>query len=307
MFQLTLDNYHASLARALAYRLIDWAGTARSLRLADAVWTPSRYTAQAAAKLFPRQRAKLAVLPNAVPWRPADPATPLPAGLPARYWLAVGAREPRKNMPWFVEQWRQARERQPDLPALALVARPQELPAELRRLDDLIWLKELDDATLRAVYAAAERLWRPSYAEGFGLPVIEALAQGTPVAVATGSALDEIAPPRRASPRRRRRAASADEQAGRGRAGRQRHDQPRLGAGIRYAGLRRPAGSAAGRRAGMTPLTRALAASCGLLFGGLLILLGRAWPRWRWPPAARCARCCASRCWAWPASAWRPA
>ena len=71
VFQLTLDNYHASLARALAYRLIDWAGTARSLRLADAVWTPSRYTAQAAAKLFPRQRAKLAVLPNAVPWRPA--------------------------------------------------------------------------------------------------------------------------------------------------------------------------------------------------------------------------------------------
>ena len=101
-------------------------------------------------------------------------------------------------MPWFVEQWRQARERQPDLPALALAARPQELPAELRRLDDLIWLKELDDATLRAVYAAAERLWRPSYAEGFGLPVIEALAQGTPVAVATGSALDEIAPPQAA-------------------------------------------------------------------------------------------------------------
>ena len=52
VFQLTLDNYHASLARALAYRLIDWAGTARSLRLADAVWTPSRYTAQAAASCF---------------------------------------------------------------------------------------------------------------------------------------------------------------------------------------------------------------------------------------------------------------
>lgn len=124
--------------------------------------------------------------------RPAAPR------LAARYWLAVGAREPRKNMPWFVEQWRKARQRQPDLPALALVARPEDLPAELRRLEGLIWLSDLDDGMLSAVYAAAERLWQPSYAEGFGLPVIEALAQGTPVAVATGSALDEVAPPQAA-------------------------------------------------------------------------------------------------------------
>ncbi|QOZ81938.1 MULTISPECIES: glycosyltransferase family 4 protein [Chromobacterium] len=197
VFQLTLDNYHVSLLRALAYRVIDWIGTARSLQRADAIWTPSQFTADAAARLFPRQRAKLALLPNAVP-QPAAPAAALPASLPARYWLAVGAREPRKNMPWFVEQWRKARQRQPDLPALALVARPEDLPAELRRLEGLIWLSDLDDGMLSAVYAAAERLWQPSYAEGFGLPVIEALAQGTPVAVATGSALDEVAPPQAA-------------------------------------------------------------------------------------------------------------
>ncbi|WP_205208386.1 hypothetical protein [Chromobacterium haemolyticum] len=41
VFQLTLDNYHVSLLRALAYRVIDWIGTARSLQRADAIWTPS--------------------------------------------------------------------------------------------------------------------------------------------------------------------------------------------------------------------------------------------------------------------------
>ncbi|MBF3124306.1 glycosyltransferase, partial [Pseudomonas aeruginosa] len=49
----------------------------------------------------------------------------------------------------------------------------------------------------------AERLWQPSYAEGFGLPVVEALSVGTPVAVASGTSLDEVTPPSapRVSPR----------------------------------------------------------------------------------------------------------
>jgi glycosyltransferase involved in cell wall biosynthesis len=45
------------------------------------------------------------------------------------------------------------------------------------------------------VYRHAGRLWHPSRGEGFGLPVIEALSVGTPVAVASGSSLDEISPP----------------------------------------------------------------------------------------------------------------
>ncbi|MBW6253675.1 glycosyltransferase, partial [Pseudomonas aeruginosa] len=53
----------------------------------------------------------------------------------------------------------------------------------------------LDDAELHALYRQAERLWQPSYAEGFGLPVVEALSVGTPVAVASGTSLDEVTPP----------------------------------------------------------------------------------------------------------------
>ncbi|MEN1226717.1 glycosyltransferase, partial [Pseudomonas aeruginosa] len=52
-----------------------------------------------------------------------------------------------------------------------------------------------DGRTLNISVQTAERLWQPSYAEGFGLPVVEALSVGTPVAVASGTSLDEITPP----------------------------------------------------------------------------------------------------------------
>ncbi|WP_139102191.1 glycosyltransferase, partial [Acinetobacter baumannii] len=53
----------------------------------------------------------------------------------------------------------------------------------------------VNDAQLSSWYRRAERLWHPSSAEGFGLPVIEAAACGTPVASAKGSSLDEVSPP----------------------------------------------------------------------------------------------------------------
>nr|WP_199064719.1 glycosyltransferase family 1 protein [Chromobacterium sp. ASV5] len=193
LFQLTLRNRHADRWRELAYRLIDHGGIRRSLATADAIWVPSRHTAAEAARLFPQWAAKVAVLPNAVPGQAADPQA-LPDGLPSRFWLLVGSREPRKNLPWFLEQWRAESERG-HLPALVVVGAVNDAPPHLRRLPGLSWLSGIGDAELSAVYAAAERLWQPSYAEGFGLPVVEALAQGTPVAVASGSALDEVAPP----------------------------------------------------------------------------------------------------------------
>jgi polysaccharide biosynthesis protein PslI len=198
LFQLTEHNHHSSRLKALAYRAIDTLSIAWSVWIADRVWCPSQFSANEAARLFPFARAKLRVLPNLVPGG-ATVSAPPPAQLPARFWLAVGTREPRKNMPLFVDCWRQARQQSTAVPNLALVGHPHDLPAELRDLPGLHWLSNLGDAELQALYAAAECLWQPSYAEGFGLPVVEALSLGTPVALARGSALDEVAPP--ASPR----------------------------------------------------------------------------------------------------------
>lgn len=119
----------------------------------------------------------------------------LAAGLPPRYWLLVGTRELRKNVPWFVSAWARARAQAPGVPPLVLVGSLDHLPEEQRGLPGLHALGGLDDAELHALYRQAERLWQPSYAEGFGLPVVEALSVGTPVAVASGTSLDEVTPP----------------------------------------------------------------------------------------------------------------
>lgn len=198
LFQLTEHNHHRSRLKALAYRLIDGLSIAWSVWRADRVWCPSQFSADEAVRLFPFARGKVRVLSNLV-----EPFAGLPgerpAGLPARYWLAVGTREPRKNMRRFVAAWRAARQAAPEVPELLLVGHPEDLPQALRALPGLHWRGGLDDAALQALYRHAECLWQPSYAEGFGLPVVEALGQGTPVALARGSALDEVAPPQ--SPR----------------------------------------------------------------------------------------------------------
>ena len=194
LFQLTLPNRHRTPLHALAYRGIDRLAIGHAVAAATVIWTPSQFTADEAADLFPRHAGKLRVLPNAVsPLRRADAAPP--AGLPARYWLVVGSREPRKNIPCFLDAWREARGRAADVPAIVLVGHAGDLPPAYRQMTHLHVLDALDDARLAALYAQAERLWHPAYAEGFGLPVVEALAAGTPVAVARGSALDEVTPP----------------------------------------------------------------------------------------------------------------
>ncbi len=195
LFQLTMDNHHSHWIKARAYRWIDRFAIGYSVARAHAIWVPTQFTASEVARLFPAAESRLALLPNAVPDCQADLSLVLPFDLPARYWLVVGMREPRKNMPWFVRQWAQARTDHPAVPPLIAVGSPSDLPPELRTLPGLLIISQLSDPQLRVLYARADRLWQPSRAEGFGLPVVEALVQGTPVAVAHGSALDEVAPP----------------------------------------------------------------------------------------------------------------
>ncbi|MFJ4143667.1 glycosyltransferase family 4 protein [Pseudomonas sp. NPDC089734] len=195
LFQITQQNNHGSRLKAGIYRLTDYLSIAYSLKVADVVWVPSQFTANEVLRLFPSAREKLRVVPLLVEGFKGEPADIRSLQLPERYWLCVGTREPRKNMPWFVDAWQNARLQFPTVPELVLVGGDEPLNDSQRKLPGLHVLSGISDDELHAVYAEADRLWQPSYAEGFGLPVIEALRVGTPVAVASGSSLDEITPP----------------------------------------------------------------------------------------------------------------
>ena len=190
LFPVTLPDQYPSARARLLYGSYYRHAYRRMGEWADEVVTPSRYTAGECERLYPRLRGRTRVIPNLV--RLTRRRVRDPMDLPERFWLAVGSSEPRKNLPFFVQAWLCAGE---GVPPLVVVG--GDIPAPLREAagQRLIHLHGLSDARLGELYRRAERLWQPSLAEGFGLPVVEALAAGTPVAVAEGSALDEVAPP----------------------------------------------------------------------------------------------------------------
>ncbi|MHB1587360.1 MAG: glycosyltransferase family 4 protein [Acidiferrobacteraceae bacterium] len=190
LFQLTMPKPGL---RDLRYRLFDTLNLRLSLQRADRIWTPSRYTAEQVARTLPDAATRVRILANRVE-RMAPDLSGIPK-LPPRYWLAVGVHEPRKNIPFFLKTWAHASQSNPSIPELVLIGEARDVPRDHLRDGRLHIHSGLSDGVLAAIYRNAEVLWHPSYGEGFGLPPLEALAQGTPVIVAHGSALDETVPP----------------------------------------------------------------------------------------------------------------
>lgn len=127
---------------------------------------------------------------------PAPPALRDRLGLPDRYVLFLGNLEPRKNLGLLVRAHAAARRADPSIPRLVLVGpagwgdRWQGSPPDER---DVVLAGYLDDADLHAVVAGAAAVCMPSRYEGFGLPVLEALAAGRPVLASDIPAHREIA------------------------------------------------------------------------------------------------------------------
>jgi glycosyltransferase involved in cell wall biosynthesis len=117
--------------------------------------------------------------------------------LPAHFLLHVGTLQPRKNIPLLLEAL--ARLQQPEL-LLVLVGGKgwlyDEIFARVRALGlerQVRFTGYVPDAELPLWYSAASLLLFPSIYEGFGMPVIQAMACGTPVVAANSSAVPEAA------------------------------------------------------------------------------------------------------------------
>lgn len=122
--------------------------------------------------------------------------------LPERFILHLGTLEPRKNLVRLVRAFKRLRQRAPVLQDVKLVLAGgrgwgyQKLFAEVIRLEldrEVLFPGYVADEELPWWYRAAEVFAYPSLLEGFGLPVVEAMACGTPVVTSTTSALPEVA------------------------------------------------------------------------------------------------------------------
>lgn len=125
----------------------------------------------------------------------ADPGdAPLPAGLEAgRYLLVCGTVEPRKNIARIVAAYRTSGVAMPLVIAGPDGWRGDTTAAQLAGTPGVVRLPWQHRATMVTLLARARALVMPSLAEGFGLPVAEAMALGTPVVTSGTGALAETA------------------------------------------------------------------------------------------------------------------
>ncbi|RJO59646.1 glycosyltransferase family 1 protein [Candidatus Parcubacteria bacterium] len=116
--------------------------------------------------------------------------------LPRPFCLAVGTIEPRKNLPFLVEAFARAKRNDHDLVIVGKRGWDAEnLEMHIRKLhlqDRVKILAYVPETDLPVLYASATALLFPSLYEGFGLPILEAMACGTPVVASTASSIPEV-------------------------------------------------------------------------------------------------------------------
>jgi glycosyltransferase involved in cell wall biosynthesis len=160
------------------HRLYGKAGLTRVLRSADAIVAVSEFTRSEVIELAEVPDERIRVVPNGVD------AVFAPDGARAEgdYVLAVGTLEPRKNLARAVDAAREAGV------ALRVVG-----ARGWGDVDVEGWVGEVSDAELAGLYRGARCVVYPSLYEGFGLPVLEAMACGTPVVTSQGTAMEDVA------------------------------------------------------------------------------------------------------------------
>ncbi len=118
--------------------------------------------------------------------------------LPQRFIIHVGTIEPRKNLAFLVRVFARLRQNDPDL-GLVLAGQPGWRSDDVRQTVERLRLEQavhftgqINDDDRRSLERQARALVFPSTYEGFGRPLLEAMASGTPVVAAANSATPEI-------------------------------------------------------------------------------------------------------------------
>ena len=161
---------------------------------ADRVVVVSQFTAGEVQRLLGLPADRISICPPGGPAWTARTAQPRDG-----YVLFFGTLEPRKNVGALLDAWEILAGRRTDLPRLVLAGKATEQSGPwIERigrapLNSLVTHRGyIDPAEREALYAGARLLVQPSFEEGFGLPVLEAMTAGVPVVAANAGALPEV-------------------------------------------------------------------------------------------------------------------
>jgi glycosyltransferase involved in cell wall biosynthesis len=182
------------------WRLLYRSGLRAAVRRADAILVPSRSTGEDVLRHGTVDPARVRVTPLA-PTLDVGSDDPAPAlarhGVRRPYVLFVGTLEPRKNVVSLVRAYRRAVADGLEH-ALVLVgapgwgSEPLERELALERPGTIVRTGAVSAVDLDALYRAASLFVYPSVYEGFGLPVVEAMARGVPTITSNTSSLPEV-------------------------------------------------------------------------------------------------------------------
>jgi glycosyltransferase involved in cell wall biosynthesis len=191
----------AAFAPGVGTRRLYRIATRLALAKADAVATISHATRADLHRFYGLEVDACDVVPHGVGAQfrvGGDGRTPRPNDLPRRYVLHVGVRRPHKDHATLVRAFHLVRQRLADV-SLVLVGESDErfrdpvptLVSSLGLQQQVFWFPRVSEERLVDLYRHAAVFAFPSLVEGFGLPVLEAMAAGAPIVCSDAPAVVE--------------------------------------------------------------------------------------------------------------------
>ena len=170
------------------------------LRSCRHVLTNSQFTAREIQRCTGLPDSRITVTPLGYDDQAFKPGPPPPGSQKQPYLLHVGQAYPHKNLRRLIQAFAEIAPRYPELRlVLAGKPHPTETPVlrgmvrELDLLERVEFLSYVPYSELPDLYRGALAFVYPSLWEGFGLPILEAMACGTPVITSRGSGTEEVA------------------------------------------------------------------------------------------------------------------